>query len=77
MSGRRRRLLEEVIPASSDLLSARRWIAASKTLEMPDISKHAAVLQGLMSGTYRTLGLSISSHNVTPGLKIAKRGKWF
>ncbi|KAL3428696.1 phosphatidylethanolamine-binding protein [Aspergillus tetrazonus] len=40
---------------------------------MPDVSKHLLVLQGLMNGTYRTLGLSIGSQNVTPGLKIPKR----
>ncbi|KAL4972610.1 phosphatidylethanolamine-binding protein [Aspergillus desertorum] len=40
---------------------------------MPDVSKYEVVLQGLMNGTYRTLGLSIGSQNVTPGLKVAKQ----
>ncbi|KAL2834668.1 phosphatidylethanolamine-binding protein [Aspergillus pseudoustus] len=40
---------------------------------MPDVSKHEAVLQGLMDATYCTLGLSIGSQNVTSGLKIAKK----
>ncbi|KAH8700108.1 putative phosphatidylethanolamine-binding protein [Talaromyces proteolyticus] len=41
---------------------------------MPDISKHESILEGLINGTYHTLGLSIGSHKVvTPGEKIAKR----
>lgn len=42
---------------------------------MPDVSKHEAVLQGLVNDTYHTLGVSIGSHQVTPGEKIPKGGK--
>jgi phosphatidylethanolamine-binding protein (PEBP) family uncharacterized protein len=42
---------------------------------MPDVSKHAAVLQDLKNGTIRTLGVSIGPVTITPGLKIAKAGK--
>ncbi|GAM43242.1 phosphatidylethanolamine-binding protein [Talaromyces pinophilus] len=39
---------------------------------MPDVSKHAAVLQDLKNGTVRTLGVSIGPVTITPGQKIAK-----
>lgn len=44
-------------------------------LTMPDVSKHAAVLQDLKNGSIRTLGVSIGLVTITPGQKIAKAGK--
>lgn len=46
-----------------------------KLLTMPDVSKHAAVLQDLKNGTIRTLGVSIGPVTITPGQKIAKAGE--
>jgi hypothetical protein len=42
---------------------------------MPDVSKPAAVLEGLKNGTIRTLGVSIGPVTITPGQKIAKGGE--
>ncbi|KAL2869071.1 YbhB/YbcL family Raf kinase inhibitor-like protein [Aspergillus lucknowensis] len=42
---------------------------------MPDVSHHAAILQGLEKGTYQTLGVTIGSHTITPGQKIPKAGR--
>jgi hypothetical protein len=42
---------------------------------MPDISKYNDIIQNLENGIYPTLGLTISSQRVTPGTKIAKKGR--
>jgi hypothetical protein len=43
---------------------------------MPDISKYAAFIQEVESGTYATLGLRIGSQTITPGAKVPKSGTY-